>query len=338
MPPSDPALRAPPALVAARDAAVVCDLAPLAVLAISGPDAGTFLHGQVSSDVTGLADGAAQYTSFNSPKGRMLANFVLWREGPGDFRALLPADLAAPVRKRLAMFVLRSKVTLADVSEGTARFGVGGPHAAATMRAAMSVVPEPFAVAKADAATVLGLPGPRYVILAPVEVAAATGERLARDAVRAPFAVWQWLTIHAGVPVVTTPVQDQFIAQAANWDVLGGVNFRKGCYTGQEIIARMQYLGKLKERLFAFHADPDSIAPGTRVCGPAFGGQACGVVVNAAPAPEGGSDLLAVVQLAAAVVGDLHLGAPDGPALSPRSLPYAVPAPEPPRARIGAVS
>jgi tRNA-modifying protein YgfZ len=338
MPSTDslPPSRSP--LLAARDAAAVCDLAPLAVLAISGPDAGAFLQGQLSSDVTALNAGAAQYTSFNSPKGRMLANFVLWRDGPDDFRALLPGDVAASVRKRLAMFVLRSIVTLADASGSNVRFGVGGPQGSAALRAAIGVAPEPFAIAKAQAATLVGLPGPRYVIVATNEGAADIGQRLARNATAASFAVWQWLTIHAGVPAVTSALQDQLVAQSANWDILGGVNFRKGCYTGQEIIARMQYLGKLKERLFAFHAHDDRVAAGTRIFGAAFGDQACGIVVNAAPAPEGGSDLLAVVQLAAVAAGDVHLASPDGPILAAQSLPYAVPPTEVPRARLGAGS
>jgi tRNA-modifying protein YgfZ len=319
------------ALVAARDNVVACDLGPLSVLSISGVDAEAFLQGQLSSDVSGVADGGAQYTSFNSPKGRMLANFVLWRESGGDFRALLPGDLAAPIGKRLAMFVLRSKVTVADVSADSVRFGIGGPKAADELRAAFGEIPPTLGSLHRDGATLLGLPGPRYVILVPAAAAAATGERLARGAVRAPFSVWQWLTIRAGVPVVTAPTQDQLIAQSANWDVLGGVNFRKGCYTGQEIIARMQYLGRQKERLYAFHADSAAV---TRVFGPAFGDQPCGIVVNAAPAPEGGHDLLAVVQLAAAETGNLRLSASDGAALAPRPLPYAVPPPQAPRGRV----
>jgi len=233
------------------------------------------------------------------------------------------------------MFVLRSKVTLADVSGATVRFGVGGPGASAALRGALEMVPTPFAVARMNDIEVLGLPGPRFVVLLPVAAAPAIAERLATGAASAPFAVWQWLTIRAGVPVVTAPLQDQVIAQAANWDVLGGVSFRKGCYTGQEIIARMQYLGKLKERLFAFHADAAAVAEGTRLFGQAFGDQACGIVVNAAPAPEGGCDLLAVAQLVAVEAGPLHLGAPEGPALALRALPYAVPPPEPSRGKSG---
>ena len=324
-----------PALLAARDGAVVCKLSPLSVLAITGADAGTFLHGQLSSDVTGLAEGAASYTSFNSPKGRMLANFVLWREGPTAYPALLPGDIAEAVRKRLSMYVLRSKVTLLDVSAATMRVGVGGPHAATALQAALGMVPETMALARDGDVRAIGLPGPRFVIFAPADRASTMLEPLGRHAMRAPYAVWQWLTVRAGIPVVTAPVQDQLVAQAANWDVLGGLDFRKGCYTGQEIIARMQYLGRLKERLFAFHAEADGVLAGTRVYGPAFGDQACGTVVNAAAAPDSGSDLLAVVQLAAVEAGALRLDTPDGPALTPLPLPYAVPPPTPPRGRIG---
>jgi tRNA-modifying protein YgfZ len=340
MSPIDSAVSAAPpssaALVAARDKSVACDLAPLSVLEISGPDAAAFLQGQLSNDVMALAESGAQFTSYNSPKGRMLANFVLWRTDAETFRALLPTDVAAGVQKRLAMFVLRSKVSLADVSQRIARFGLGGPTAADALRSAFGTVPAVFTIVGADGAMLLGLPGPRFVVTAPLEAEAAIGMRLARDAVRAPFAVWQWLTIRAGVPVVTAPMQDRLIAQVANWDVLGGVSFRKGCYTGQEIIARMQYLGRQKERLFAFHADTVAVAAGARVFVHGFGDQACGTVVNAAPAPEGGSDILAVMQVEAVDAGDLHLEAPHGPALVRWPLPYIVPPAEPPRGRAGA--
>jgi folate-binding Fe-S cluster repair protein YgfZ len=108
---------------------------------------------------------------------------------------------------------------------------------------------------------------------------------------------------------------------------VGGLNFQKGCYPGQEIVARMQYLGRLKERLQRFHVDADAAAAGDRIFGGSFGDQACGTVVNAASAPEGGIDLLAVVQWTALDSGQLHLGSLDGPLLTPRALPYSVPEP-----------
>jgi folate-binding protein YgfZ len=317
-------------LAAARDGAVACDVSPLALLAVTGLDAGTFLQGQLSSDVGGLAFDACQYTSYNSPGGRMLANFVLWRAGTGPadgFRALVVEDIAPTVKRRLTMFVLRAKVTLSELSPGFARFGVGGPAAAAAIRAAFGEAPPVFGVVRLGETDILGLPGPRFIVVTSAALAGATSAALAPHARTAAFDAWQWLTIRAGVPVITTPVQDRFVPQAANWDVLGGVNFQKGCYPGQEVVARTQYLGRLKERLFAFHAPSATVAPGERLWSAAFAGQPCGTVVNAAPAPEGGCDLLAVLQLAAAASGDVHLGAQDGPALVALPLPYPVPEP-----------
>jgi hypothetical protein len=324
------------ALAAARDAAVVCDLAPLRLLAIDGPDAATFLHGQLSADINGFSSDACRHASFNSPKGRMLANFLLWRNPAvdGGFLALIPADISQSVAKRLSMHVLRSKVTIDDVSDDMIRLGVGGPGGANALAAALGGVPAVFARLIVGSTTALGLPGSRFVVTAPIASAETTRARLLLNASAASHDVWQWLTIRAGVPVVTAATQDMFIAQTANWDLLDGIDFQKGCYTGQEIIARTQYLGRLKERTFLFHAGASAVSPGTRIFSGAFGDQPCGMVVNAAAAPGGGGDLLAVLQIAAAERGDARLGAPNGPLLVPLPLPYAIPAAGTPRGRI----
>src|SRR5262249_47679079 len=159
------------------------------------------------------------------------------------------------IRKRLAMFVLRSKVSIGDASERIARFGVGGPQAASPIERVLGAAPPVFGVAHAGNVTVLALPGRRYYGLPPRDDA-RIGAALADGGARTDYGVWAWLTIHAGIPTVTAATQDKFVPQTLNWDVLGGINFKKGCYTGQEIIARMHYLGRLKERLFAFRA-PD---------------------------------------------------------------------------------
>jgi folate-binding protein YgfZ len=325
-----------PALAAARDVAVACDLTGVAVLAVTGADAHVFLQGQLSCDVLALPPGACRYGSFNSPKGRMLANFVLWRRTPDGFGMLVADDIAESVAKRLRMYVLRSKVTIADVSRDTQRVGIGGPEAQTAVRAAFGAAPAPFEardVQSPAAATLLGLDGNRFVALAPAGEADLLAPLTSRIAT-GDFAVWRWLTIRAGTPVVTAATQDAFVAQAANLDVLGAIDFQKGCYTGQEIIARTQYLGRLKERTGLFHTDATSVAAGDRIYSAAFEGQPCGTVVNAAPAPAGGTDLLAVVQLAAAERGDARLQAPDGPLLTALPLPYAIPEPTAPRGRI----
>ena len=323
------------ARLAARDHAVVCDLAPLRVLAIGGADAESFLQGQLSCDVKGLRPGTCRYGSFNSPKGRMLANFVLWRSPAGldRFEMLLPEDVAESVAKRLRMYVLRSKVVLTDVSADTRRFGVGGPTAAVALIAALGVAPAVHEAMQIAQATVLGLPGPRFVVLAASGEAEAAQARFTGHAIAAAFDVWRWLTIRAGVPIITAATQDAFVAQVANWDILGGVDFKKGCYTGQEIIARTHYLGRLKERTFLFHADVPDVAVGERIFSAAFEAQPCGTVINAARAPGGGFDLLAVLQIGAQERGDARLRAPDGPLLVPLPLPYSIPAATAPRGR-----
>jgi folate-binding protein YgfZ len=327
MPVDTAASSAPPARAPAARA-LVADLSPLAILGISGLDAATFLHGQVSSDVTGLSLDGCQYTSYNTPAGRMLANFVLWRAGAGPadgFRALVAADIAEALRKRLAMFVLRAKVTLADLSHSFARFGVAGAGAADAIAAAFGSAPPEFGVARSGETDIVGLPGARFVVVAPATDASTVAAMLREHADESDFATWQWLTIRAGIPVITAALQDRFVPQQANWDVLGGVNFQKGCYMGQEVIARTQYLGRLKERLFLYHALEKEVAPGERLYSPVFADQPCGTVVNSAPAPEGGTDLLAVLQLTAQASGDVHVGAADGPRLTALPMPYAIP-------------
>lgn len=164
--------------------------------------------------------------------------------------------------------------------------------------------------------------------------AEALWRQLAALARPAGYPAWEWLTIRAGLPVITAATSDQFVPQTANLDALGGVNFQKGCYTGQEIVARTQYLGRLKERLTLAHVDGASPAPGDRLYSAVFGEQSCGAVVNVAPAPGGGHDLLAVLQNAARDSGEVRLGAVDGRRLALLPVPYPLPDSAPPRARI----
>ena len=232
----------------------------------------------------------------------MLANFVLWRDARADagFAMLLAGDIAESIAKRLRMYVLRSKVTIADVSRETQRVGVGGPDGGdgasrgVRVRSPRSSKRDVRARSRSWAcrgrASSCWRPRPSADLRA----------RFASLAAPAGFDAWRWLTIRAGVPVITAATQDAFVAQAANLDVLGGIDFQKGCYTGQEIIARTQYLGRLKERTYLFHAEGRDVAPANGSTAPPSSEQPCGTVVNAAPAPGGGSDLLAVVQIAAA--------------------------------------
>jgi folate-binding protein YgfZ len=293
-------------------------LRPLALsgLRFAGADAAHFLHNQLSTDVEGMAVGDAGWTSYNSPKGRVLATPLLWRRGQDELVAYVPADIAEALRKRLAMFVLRAKVAV-ELRPSRVLQGVAGPQATAALEAALGPAPAPGHGRVTPEADVVALPDGRYLV---------DGEReIAIEGDPAPASHWDWLGVRAGVPQVVLATQELFVAQTANLDLVGAVNFRKGCYPGQEIVARMQYLGRLKERMFAFHVDGDPPAPGTRMLA---GGDPAGTVVNAAPSPTGGSDLLAVAQLAAVQAGGLRLA--DGRPVAPMALPYDIPAPATP--------
>lgn len=305
---------------------VVADLSHYGVLAASGADARAFLHGQLSCDVDGLADDAAVYGAYCTAKGRVLANFLLQAEA-GTFFLLLPRSVASGIRKRLQMFVLRSKVTLDDRSEALAVLGAAGPAAARAVAGLVGTAPTvPLKVARGSDATVVALDGGRFVLVAPVAQAPAIWDRLAGPLTPVGAPCWEWLEIANGLPWITTATQDQFVPQMANLELVGGVNFHKGCYPGQEIVARTQYLGKPKRRLFLAHVDAEaSPAPGDSLVAGGAGDQSAGTVVNAAPAPGGGFDLLAVVQTASADTATVRLGSATGPALRFRPLPYAVP-------------
>ncbi len=307
--------------------ALVAPAPGFGLVTVEGPDAASFLHNQLSIDVQGMADGEARWSTWNSPKGRMLATLLLWRRERDAFAALAAADLTEALAKRLAMFVLRAKAKVADRSASGRRFGVAGPGAAEAVRVALGDAPVPGqGLAAADAWLMAPLDG-RIFVHAPDDRAEDVLSRLTAHAEPVSAAHLDWLGVQAGVPVVTRATQDLFIPQTANLDLVGGVDFNKGCYPGQEIVARMRYLGRQKERLFAFHAGGDVPAPATPLFSAEFGEQACGHVVNAAPAPGGGADLLAVVQWAAHEANDLRMGATDGPALAPLPLPYDVPSP-----------
>jgi folate-binding protein YgfZ len=321
---------------AVRSKAVVAD-ASLGAIAFEGPDAASFLQGQLSNDVDTLAPGQGQWTTYNSPKGRVLATPFLVRDpGGARYTALLARDLVEATARRLSMHVLRAKVTLHSAPDAETLFGVGGPGATDAVQRAFGAVPAPGRLAVHEGARVVHWPDGRFIVIAPEAAALAVFDALAQHATPAGAPVWAWLGVRAGVPMVTTATQDQFVAQALNWDALGGLDFRKGCFTGQEIVARTQHLGRLKERLFAFRAAIAPPAPGTRLYGAAFGDQASGIVVNSAPDPDGGSRFLAVTQIESANAGAIAVGAPDGPQAQREALPYDVPAPATPRGRVGA--
>ena len=311
-------------LRAAQSGDVIAPLAHLATLGFAGPDAGTFLQGQLSCDAQGLDSGRAALGCYCTPQGRMLASVLLWREGD-EFRMALAADIAGAIQKRLQRFVLRSKVRIVALDGELVLLGIAGAAGPRALEEAMGEAPrDPMDLRSVGGVTAIRLPGARFLVAARSQEAPELWQRLAATLVPVGTAAWQWLDIVAGMPLVTAATQDEFVPQMTNLEILGGISFSKGCYTGQEIIARTQYRGKVKRRMYLAHIAGAEASAGDRVVGGVDEEAGGGVVVNAAPSPEGGYDVLAVLQTAAVGAGDLRLRAPGGPKLEVRALPYAI--------------
>jgi len=312
---------------AAAGGNVLADLSDLALIRARGDDATTFLNGQLSNDIKAVDATHSQLASWCSPKGRMLVIFRIFQRG-SDYLLQLPAVLEENILKRLRMFVLRAKVTLESMKAELVSIGVSGPDAEFILRDAAGFAPggENHCETR-DEISIVSLPGPhpRFQIVAPASVAINLWDGLKAKAMPVGPPVWAWLDIMAGIPTVLPETSEAFVPQMANLELVGGVHFKKGCYPGQEIVARMQYLGKLKQRMYRAHA-ADTAHAGDAIYAPDFPGQSAGTVVDAQPAPDGGHDLLIVVQISSAANGALHLYSENGPQLLIQSLPYPLPA------------
>lgn len=313
-------------LEATRSQSTLADLSHLGVLDFIGEDSEVFLQGQLSCDVRSLQAGSAGYGGYCTPKGRLLADFLLWRV-EGGFRMALSRGILASVQKRLKMYVLRSKIQISDASEALVLLGISGPAAPEALRACDAEPPQrPNEVTHFGANdSVISLAGQRYMLAVPTERApvlwASLGARL--RPVGTPC--WEWLDIHSGMPLITVRTQEQFVPQMVNLELIGGVSFSKGCYPGQEIVARTHYLGKVKRRMFLAHLEADTApAPGDDIYSDDIPGQTSGMVVNIQAAPGGGYDLLAVAQLSSRESSAVRWQSPDGPVLRFLELPYEV--------------
>lgn len=297
---------------------------------MQGADAATFLQGQLTNDIRDVSLSHSQISAYCSPKGRMLACMRIFMRDDTYYLSL-PRDILDATVQRLRMFVLRAKVTLSDVSDVLVYAGYAGEHAAATLRTALGTIPtQPDEVIHVNGLTLLRLPhrdahASRFGIIGEVAAAQALWNTLLDSAQAVGANVWDLLDIRAGIPSVYTTTRDAFVPQMANLDTIGGISFKKGCYTGQEIVARMHYLGTLKRRMMLAKITAD-IAPQPGDALYASGetnAQSIGTIVAAhAATPHGEYEALAVVDIKSAGAGQIHLHNAAGPILTFIPLPY----------------
>ena len=287
------------------------ELTQYGLLEASGDDARSFLHAQLTNDIEGLAADRARHAGWCSAKGRLLASFLVVPHENG-YLLQLACDLAPGVAKRLAMFVLRAKVKIGDASAAWVQFGVWGPGAEASLASVGIEAPgEDLGVARRGSLLAVRASAQRYLLIAPQ----AERARLAALPGSGDATGWTLEEIRAGLPLVTQATQDQFVPQMVNYERFGAVDFQKGCYPGQEVVARAQYRGQVKRRMVRVRA-PMPLQAGQDLYSDELPGQSSGTVVNAA-----GDEALAVVQISALDKG-LRADA-NGAPLEVLPLPYA---------------
>lgn len=296
----------------------ICPLPHLGVIRARGEDAARFLQGQLTQDVQHLPPGQARLAALCNPKGRMLASFWVLRRADDELLLITSADTLAATLKRLSMFVLRARLKLSDATSELALRGLIGD---ATISIAAGAN-QTSADSQNDAVSTIPLPAadgaPRALWLGPVGTPAPAAASLSS-------ADWLAAEVRAGVARVTQPVVEAFVPQMLNYESVDGVHFQKGCYPGQEVVARSQYRGTTKRRAFIVHAD-QPLMPGQELFSEADPGQPAGVVINVAPIPGAAPRSSALVELKLAARGTaLRAGSAEGPAVQLGSLPYSLP-------------
>jgi len=307
---------------------VMTDLSHYGLIRFSGDDAPTFLQSQLSCDIREINLQKAQYGSYCTPKGRVLASFLLYQHNDNYFMQL-PASLCIPIQKRLSLYVLRANVQLSDASDALIRIGIAGQNAATLIEEITGSFStnQPLGVIHHENITILLLTQNRIELIAPIENASTLWEHFSQRVKPVGSNCWDWLDIQSGIPVILPETQEKFLPQMINLDAIGGISFKKGCYPGQEIVARTQYLGKLKRRMFLAHIPTvKAVKAGDELYSIDIADQSSGNIVNAALSPNGGFDILAVIQQSSIDSSQIHWQSLQGPVLQIKSLPYSLPA------------
>ncbi|MEO7057776.1 MAG: folate-binding protein [Caldimonas sp.] len=296
-----------------------CRIEDLGVIRAEGPDAAAFLQGQLTNDVLNLPESRARLAGFCSAKGRLQATFIVWRSGATTFYLVCSTSLLAATMKRLSMFVMRAKCKLVDASAEIELHGQVGRSATTTLADAAVWDKRELA-----AGSVVRLPDVDGLPRALVALPAGSGDGFEGHPALSVDA-WRWLDVRSGICTIEAATVDLFVPQMLNFELVGGVDFQKGCYPGQEVVARSQYRGTTKRRTFLFDCDAlpspgeDVFASGNDA------GEPVGIVVNAARRPDStGASALIEVRLGALDASSLHLASPGGSDLRRVALPYPV--------------
>ena len=305
---------------------VLCDLSQYSTLVIAGDDALSFMQGQFTNDVEKIDADNSQINGFCNKKGRMIANFRLFKH-QNNYFVSIKDDLVDLSIEHLQNYILRAHVAIQDVSEQLIHLGLSGDKSPALLEEYIeNVKTENDSVSHNENYIAIRVAGtqPRYEIFCSLEHAKTLWGKLADQVDIVNASSWDYLNIQAGLPYIDSQTSGEFVPQMANMELINGVSFTKGCFTGQEIVARMHYLGKLKKRCYKIHiASEEQPKTGAKLFAEnARAGQNTGAIIMTEKNPVSGYDALAVIQIAD-TDSKLFLNGADGPAVSVKELPYS---------------
>ncbi len=308
----------------------VCTLPQWGLLLVSGEDAIPFLHGQLTNDIKLLQENSACLAGYCTPKGRLLTSMLAWKSAQQIYLQL-PVALLPGFQKRLQMFIMRSKVTLQEQTGICSAIGIIGKTASAQLTDWFPVLPEaPYTSVSTAAGTLLRLADaltmPRYQWIAGTEQASLHWPVVFSRLNTLPSAAWDWTEIQAGIPHISIATQEKFVPQMINYELIGAVNFKKGCYPGQEIVARTHYLGKQKRRMALGQIAGSGAQSGMEVFAAGEPEQACGMIVNAQSNGAHASDCLIEIKTMY-LAGPHTIQLASGEAVRWLPMPYPLPVP-----------
>ena len=307
---------------------ILCDLSHLGFINAKGEEAESFLQNQLSNDIKLVSESQSQLNAYCTAKGRALSLLRVFKCGD-EYLLQLPQERLESTLKRLSMFVLMTKVTLEDASENTVAFGIAGPNAEKNLKSIVSDLPQQddqCTFANGLIACKISGKSSRYMVVANTDKAIEAWKQLSGNCKACNHSTWSYLDIQTGIPQIYEANTEAFVPQMLNLHDLNGISFQKGCYPGQEVVARMHFLGKLKRRMYLAHVTTEDR--------PSIGDfvftkddeskEGVGKVVDSQANPAGGFEILTVLKIASAEAGALHLGSANGPMLELQELPYQV--------------
>ena len=324
----------------------VAKLSHLGLIRAVGEDAAKFLQGQLTQDVVLLGMNEARLAAFCTAKGRMQASFIVFKRAsetlpesdsalPPEILLICSHDILAPTLKRLSMFVMRAKVKLTDATADFALYGLVGNALQDTINLVANKSTntpataefKPYLKLDSGSSTLISLypafEQPRGLWVTPADQPAPAGDALSTE-------LWAWGEVHSGIATITAPIVEAFVPQMLNYESVGGVNFKKGCYPGQEVVARSQFRGTLKRRAYLVNMATDitQVVVGHEVFHDSDAEQPCGTVAqvakNPSAYPDGGCSAIVSMQVSASAGGKLTLGSASGPDITLLALPYAL--------------